>query len=173
MRDGFSSAFERVNAALDKTFSTLFGGGTARLVLTNPADPLRTGVEIIAQPPGKRLQNQMSLSGGERALTSTALIFALLAINPLPFCVLDEVDAALDESNARRFAALLQDYAQRTQFILITHNRATMEMAGALYGISMGSDGVTMAVSIRPSEALAHARVRQVTDGAGSVLQAR
>jgi chromosome segregation protein len=156
MRRGFTAAFERVNAAFDDTFARLFGGGTARLLLTDPDEPLRTGVEVVAQPPGKRLQNLMSLSGGERALTSTALIFALLAINPLPFCVLDEVDAALDESNARRFAALLQEHAQRTQFIIITHNRATMEIAAALYGISMGGDGVTTVLSLRPSEALAY-----------------
>jgi chromosome segregation protein len=158
MREGFSAAFERVNGAFAQTFATLFGGGTAQLVLTDPDDPLRTGVEIVAQPPGKRLQNLMSLSGGERALTSTALIFALLAINPLPFCVLDEVDAALDEPNARRFAALLREYAERTQFIVITHNRATMETARALYGISMGGDGVTTVASLMPSEALAHSR---------------
>jgi chromosome segregation protein len=157
MRREFTAAFERVNGAFGQTFARLFGGGTARLMLTDPDQPLQTGVEVVAQPPGKRLQNLMSLSGGERALTSTALIFALLAINPLPFCVLDEVDAALDESNARRFAALLQEYAQRTQFIIITHNRATMEIAAALYGISMGGDGVTTVVSLRPSEAFAYA----------------
>jgi chromosome segregation protein len=158
MREGFTAAFDRVNGAFAQTFATLFGGGTAQLALTEPADPLRTGIEIVAQPPGKRLQNLMSLSGGERALTSTALIFALLAINPLPFCVLDEVDAALDEPNARRFAALLREYAERTQFIVITHNRATMETARTLYGISMGGDGVTTVASLRPSEALAHSR---------------
>jgi chromosome segregation protein len=158
MRSGFGQAFQRVNSAFERTFATLFNGGTARLVMTDPTDPLRTGVDIVAQPPGKRLQSLMSLSGGERALTSTALIFALLAINPLPFCVLDEVDAALDEPNARRFSALLREYAERTQFIVITHNRATMETARSLYGISMGGDGVTTVVSLRPAEALAAAR---------------
>ena len=171
MRRGFTSAFERVNTAFEGTFSRLFGGGTARLVLTDPDDPLQTGVDIVAQPPGKRLQSLMSLSGGERALTSTALIFALLAINPLPFCVLDEVDAALDESNARRFADLLAEHATRIQFVIITHNRATMEIARALYGISMGDDGVTIVVSLRPAEALAHSRA-QAENGSRPVLQA-
>jgi chromosome segregation protein len=177
MRREFAAAFDRINAVFEKTFGTLFGGGTARLTLTDPGDPLQTGVDIVAQPPGKRLQTLMSLSGGERALTSTALIFALLAINPLPFCVLDEVDAALDEPNARRFAALLQDYAERTQFIIITHNRATMEVARALYGISMGGDGVTTLISLRPLDALANGAAcqgeRRTPDGSQSILQAR
>lgn len=172
MRQSFAEAFERVNAAFEKTFATLFGGGTARLVLTDPADPLQAGVDIVAQPPGKRLQNLMSLSGGERALTSTALIFALLSTNPLPFCVLDEVDAALDESNARRFADLLMEYAERTQFIIITHNRVTMETASSLYGISMGGDGVTTVVSLRPSEVAGLDRNRQTVNGPQPVLQA-
>lgn len=171
MRDGLVRAFERVNEAFGTTFASLFGGGTARLVLTDAEDPLEAGVDIVAQPPGKRLQNLMSLSGGERALTSTALIFALLAINPLPFCVLDEVDAALDESNARRFAALLQEYSERTQFIVITHNRATMEKARTLYGISMGGDGVTTVLSLRPAEGRAHASNGQTAHDSESVLQ--
>jgi chromosome segregation protein len=171
MRGGFGQAFERVNEAFGRTFETLFGGGTARLVLTDPSDPLTTGVEIVAQPPGKRLQNLMSLSGGERALTSTALIFALLAINPLPFCVLDEVDAALDETNARRFAALLHQFSKQTQFIIVTHNRATMEIAGSLYGVSMGGDGVTTVLSLRLGEALAHSRNGQDSRGSESILQ--
>jgi chromosome segregation protein len=170
MRQGFNSAFERVNQAFAQSFSTLFGGGLARMILTEPDDPLRTGVDIVAQPPGKRLQSLMSLSGGERALTSTALVFALLAINPLPFCVLDEVDAALDEPNARRFAALLGEYSQHTQFIIITHNRATMEIAQTLHGISMGSDGVTTVLSLRPVEALAQALNGQAQDGSQSLL---
>jgi chromosome segregation protein len=139
--------------------------------LTEPDDPLRTGVDIVAQPPGKRLQSLMSLSGGERALTSTALVFALLAINPLPFCVLDEVDAALDEPNARRFAALLGEYSEQTQFVIITHNRATMEIAQTLHGISMGSDGVTTVLSLRPVEALAQALNGQAQNGSQSLLQ--
>jgi chromosome segregation protein len=171
MRQGFNGAFERVNQAFAQTFSTLFGGGLARLILTEPDDPLRTGVDIVAQPPGKRLQSLMSLSGGERALTSTALVFALLAINPLPFCVLDEVDAALDEPNARRFAALLGEYSEHTQFVIITHNRATMEIAQTLHGISMGSDGVTTVLSLRPVEALAQALNGQAQDGSQSLLQ--
>ncbi|MCC7107229.1 MAG: AAA family ATPase [Chloroflexi bacterium] len=170
MREGFSQAFARVNAALESVFARLFGGGTARLLLTEPADPLRAGIEIVAQPPGKRLQSIMSLSGGERSLTSVALIFALLSINPLPFCVLDEVDAALDESNARRFATLLEEHAARTQFVVITHNRATMEIARALYGITMGGDGVTTVLSLRPRQASPHSENGSSRDGVQSSL---
>jgi chromosome segregation protein len=169
---GFTAAFERVNEAFAKTFATLFGGGTARLALTAPDDLLATGVEIVAQPPGKRLQSLTSLSGGERALTSTALIFALLGTNPLPFCVLDEVDAALDESNARRFADLLQQYSERTQFIIVTHNRATMEIASSLYGVSMGADGVSTLLSLRPSASSSRGQHERDHLGAEPVLQA-
>nr|MBA2449468.1 AAA family ATPase [Chloroflexota bacterium] len=149
MRTAFDEAFARVNAAFGEYFGRLFGGGHAELVLSRPDDVLETGVDIVARPPGKRLQPLVSLSGGERALTMVALIFGLLKTNPAPFCVLDEVDAALDEANVRRFTDMLQELSGRTQFIVVTHNRATMEIAQALYGISMGTDGVSTVVSLR------------------------
>ncbi|MEO8287190.1 MAG: chromosome segregation protein SMC [Chloroflexota bacterium] len=149
MRDQFAATFELVNEAFQHFFSTLFGGGTARLELTNPQDVSASGVEILAQPPGKRMQPLAALSGGERALTSAALLFALLRVRPVPFCVLDEVDAALDESNVTRFRAALQELGQKTQFVVITHNRGTIEAADTLYGISMAGDGTSQMLSLK------------------------
>lgn len=130
-------------------FETLFGGGAARLVLTDPDNMSTTGVDIIAQPPGKRAQRLSLLSGGERSLTATALLFALLRANPVPFCFLDEVDAALDEANVGRFRDLLQEHALGAQFVVITHNRHTIEAAATIYGISMGDQGVSQAISLK------------------------
>ena len=149
MRRRFEETFQAVAAEFKRYFTTLFAGGTARLVLTDPDDPQATGVEIIAQPPGKRLQSLALLSGGERALTAVALLFALLSVSPTPFCLLDEVDAALDEANIGRFCEVLQSLTQRTQFIVITHNRGTMEIADALYGVSMGEDSVSRVLSLK------------------------
>ncbi|MCC6175362.1 MAG: AAA family ATPase [Chloroflexi bacterium] len=156
MRLAFEDAFARVNVAFGEYFGRLFAGGHAELILSRPDDVLQTGVDIVARPPGKRLQPLVSLSGGERALTMVALIFALLKTNPAPFCVLDEVDAALDESNVRRFTSVLDELSAHTQFIVVTHNRATMETARSLYGISMDTRGVSTVVSLRlPQEATA------------------
>jgi chromosome segregation protein len=153
MREAFDSAFACVNAAFGEYFGRLFAGGHAELVLSHPDNALETGVDIVARPPGKRLQPLVSLSGGERALTMVALIFALLKTNPAPFCVLDEVDAALDESNVRRFTSVLRELCDRTQFVVVSHNRATMEVAEALYGISMDTQGVSTVVSLKlPAE---------------------
>jgi chromosome segregation protein len=149
MRDQFAATFDQVNEAFQHFFSTLFGGGTARLELTNPQDVTASGVEIFAQPPGKRMQPLAALSGGERALTSAALLFALLRVRPVPFCVLDEVDAALDESNVTRFRSALQELGQKTQFVVITHNRGTIEAADTLYGISMAGDGTSQMLSLK------------------------
>jgi chromosome segregation protein len=151
MRERFSEAFGAIQAAFQNCFDQLFGGGEARLVLTEPDDLLRTGIDIVARPPGKKLQGLLSLSGGERALTIVSLLFGLLKINPTPFCVLDEVDAALDEANVQRFANLLAEFALRIQFIVVTHNRATMDMADALYGVSMDAAGVSHVFSVRPA----------------------
>ena len=118
---------------------------------------LTSGVDIVARPPGKKLQGLLSLSGGERALTIVALLFGLLRVNPTPFCVLDEVDAALDEANVQRFAALLAEFAREIQFIVVTHNRATMNRADALYGVSMDTHGISRIFSVRP-QAVAAAR---------------
>ncbi|HEX5504287.1 MAG TPA: AAA family ATPase, partial [Thermomicrobiales bacterium] len=149
----FAATFARVAAEFRETFADLFGGGSARLVLIEPdGDGAGAGgVEIVAQPPGKRLQSLSLLSGGERALTAAALLFAILRVNPSPFCVLDEVDAALDESNVVRFRERLKRLADRTQFVVITHNRGTIEGADTLYGITMGADGVSRVLSLRLS----------------------
>ncbi|MGN6564533.1 MAG: chromosome segregation protein SMC [Thermomicrobiales bacterium] len=161
MAERFTATFERVATEFQETFTDLFGGGAARLVLAAPSDDgadggaSAGGVEIIAQPPGKRLQALSLLSGGERALTASALLFAILRVNPSPFCVLDEVDAALDESNVVRFRERLKRLADRTQFVVITHNRGTIEGADTLYGITMGPDGVSRALSLRLNDALA------------------
>ncbi len=149
MKSAFRRTFQAVAQEFETTFTTLFGGGKARLTLTNPDDPLTSGVEIVARPPGKRQQSLALLSGGERALTAAALIFALLKVSPTPFCVLDEVDAALDEANVGRFRQMLQELAQTTQFIIITHNRGTIEAADTVYGVSMGPDSVSRVLSLR------------------------
>ena len=130
-------------------FQKLFNGGTARLVLTEPEDLNNTGVEIVARPPGKRPQSLALLSGGERSLSACALIFAILHVSPTPFCVLDEVDAALDEANVDRFRFVVEELSAETQFILVTHNRRTLEGANAIYGITMGDDGVSQMISLR------------------------
>jgi chromosome segregation protein len=150
MRERFAEAFAAIQTAFQECFAQLFGGGEARLVLTDPDDLLRTGIEIVARPPGKKLQGLLSLSGGERALTIVSLLFGLLKINPTPFCVLDEVDAALDEANVQRFADLLAEFARHIQFIVVTHNRATMDKADAMYGVSMDAEGVSHIFSVRP-----------------------
>ncbi|HZU04964.1 MAG TPA: chromosome segregation protein SMC [Chloroflexota bacterium] len=148
MRHRFQECFAAVNAAFGDCFRTLFGGGTARLALTGD-DVLAAGVEVVAQPPGKRAHSLYTLSGGERALTAVALLFALLRVQPSPFCVLDEVDAALDEANIQRFTQLLRAQAAQTQFLIITHNRGTMEAADALYGVTMVDSAVSQVVSLR------------------------
>ena len=153
--DRFLTTFRALEDAFARRFTQLFGGGSARLALTDPADLAGTGVEIVARPPGKKAQALAMLSGGERALTAVALLFAMLEVRPVPFCVLDEVDAALDETNIGRFAESLRELAERTQFIVITHNRGTIERADALYGITIGDDAISRVVSLRLDEAAA------------------
>ncbi len=160
MRERFQRTFEAVAAEFSATFHELFGGGSARLELVEASvDSDETngrraasGIEIVARPPGKRPQNISLLSGGERALTAVALLFAILKVNPSPFCILDETDAALDESNVGRFREMLQRLSNRTQFIVITHNRGTIEVADTLYGVSMGNDSSSRVVSLRVEE---------------------
>jgi chromosome segregation protein len=149
MEQAFRETFEAVAGAFEEAFERLFSGGSGRLELTDPSDLAETGVDIIARPPGKRTQSLALLSGGERALTAAALIFAILRVRPTPFCVLDEVDAMLDEANVVRFRALLEELSEQTQFIVITHNRGTVEAADTVYGVSMGSEGVSQVVSLR------------------------
>jgi chromosome segregation protein len=153
--DQFKTTFRNLEVAFDARFQQLFGGGYARLELTDPEDLSVTGVEIVARPPGKKAQALAMLSGGERALTAVALLFAMLAVRPVPFCVLDEVDAALDEANIGRFADALRELAGQIQFIVITHNRGTIEAADALYGVTVGDDSVSRVISLRLDEATA------------------
>jgi chromosome segregation protein len=149
MRKRFETTFEKVARGFEQYFKTFFGGGHAELGLTDPKDPSNSGVEIEARPPGKKTKTLTQLSGGEKALTSVSLLFALLQANPSPFCVLDEVDAMLDEANVGRFASALHDLARRTQFIVITHNRRTIEVADSIYGVSMAPDGASRVLSMR------------------------
>jgi len=153
----FQTAFRDLEGAFERQFTRLFGGGSARLKLTEPDDLETTGIDIAAQPPGKKRQALALLSGGERALTAVALLFAMLEVRPVPFCVLDEVDAALDEVNIDRFVASLRDLAERTQCIVITHNRGTIEAADALHGVTLGADAVSRIVSLRLEDAIQQA----------------
>jgi chromosome segregation protein len=144
----FRAAFAAINENFQGTFSTLFGGGRAGLTLLDASDSLESGIEVIAQPPGKRLQNVQLLSGGEKALTAIALMFAIFQYKPSPFCVLDEIDAPLDDANIGRFVEMLEGMQAHTQFILITHNRKTMEIANRLYGVTMEEPGVSKLISL-------------------------
>lgn len=148
----FAETVDKVNAVFGETFTQLFGGGAGRLVLTDPDDLTVSGVDIIARLPNRREQGLGLLSGGERSLTAAALIFSLLKVSPTPFCVMDEVDAALDEANINRFREELRDLSLDTQIIVITHNRGTVQAAQTIYGISMGSDSASQAISIKPEE---------------------
>jgi len=148
-RQRFAETFQKVNEKFKEIFTTLFRGGRAELVLVDETNLLETGVEIIAQPPGKRLQSISLLSGGEKALTAIALIFALFLINPSPFCLLDEVDSPLDDANIGRFNKLIKDLASQFQIILVTHNKRTMELADTLYGVTMEEAGVSKLVSVK------------------------
>ncbi|HEY0826600.1 MAG TPA: chromosome segregation protein SMC, partial [Bacilli bacterium] len=152
MSKKFSKTFEAIREQFVRVFSKLFNGGRADLILADPERILETGIEIVAQPPGKKLQNLQLLSGGERALTAIALLFAILHIKPVPFCVLDEVEAALDESNVTRFAEYLREFSMETQFIVVTHRKGTMHEADVLYGITMEEGGVSKLVSVRLDE---------------------
>jgi len=148
-RRRFTEAFVAINHNFQETFSTLFGGGRAGLTLLDEADPLESGIEIIAQPPGKRLQSVQLLSGGEKALTAIALMFGMFKYKPSPFCLLDEIDAPLDDANIGRFVEMLRGMQQHTQFIVITHNRKTMEIADRLYGVTMEEPGVSKLISVQ------------------------
>jgi chromosome segregation protein len=148
-RERFREAFTVINQNFEHTFTTLFGGGRAGLVLLDESDQLESGIDIIAQPPGKRLQSVQLLSGGEKALTAMALMFAIFQYRPSPFCLLDEIDAPLDDANIGRFVEMLQGMQDRTQFILITHNRKTMEIADRLYGVTMEEPGVSKLISVQ------------------------
>ncbi|MBI3949887.1 MAG: chromosome segregation protein SMC [Acidobacteria bacterium] len=148
-RRRFVEAFEAINANFADVFQELFGGGQGRMVLLDAGNPLESGIDIIAQPPGKRLQNIMLLSGGEKSMTAIALLLAIFRYRPSPFCVLDEVDAQLDEVNIRRFAKKIEEMSEQTQFIIITHSKTTMQAASALHGVTMEEPGVSKSVSVK------------------------
>lgn len=150
----FSESFTAIKKEFQQIYAELFGGGEADLYLTNPDDLLTTGVDIMARPPGKKRQHLSLLSGGEKALTAIALLFAIVKVKPAPFCVLDEVEAALDEANVTRFARYLRTFSETTQFIVISHRKGTMEEADVLYGVTMQESGVSRMVSVRLEEAM-------------------
>ncbi|KRM99038.1 chromosome segregation protein Smc [Lactobacillus taiwanensis DSM 21401] len=152
VKSRFSATFHQIEKSFAKIFPIMFDGGHARLELTDPKNLLETGIEIIAQPPGKKSQKLTLLSGGERALTAITLLFAMLQVNPVPFCILDEVEAALDETNVDRFAQFLNRYDMKTQFIVITHRRGTMQKADNLYGIVMQESGISKVLSVSLNE---------------------
>jgi chromosome segregation protein len=149
MRVQFKRSFDEINEKFQQTFSILFNGGKARLELEDGEDILTSGIEIMAQPPGKKLQSLMLLSGGEKSLTAVALLFAILKTKPSPFCILDEIDAALDEANISRYTNYLRTFDDETQFVLITHRKTTMEIADILYGVTMEEEGVSRLISLR------------------------
>ncbi len=154
MTQRFKTEFDKINEHFKTTFRELFGGGNARLELTDPDNLLESGVDIVAEPPGKKLQNITLLSGGEKALTAIAILFAILKLRPMPFCLLDEIEAALDDSNVGRFAEYLRRFSKITQFIVITHRKPTMELADCLYGVTMEEKGVSKMVSVQLADAL-------------------
>ncbi len=149
MEKQFIEQFQIIKQNFNEVFSKLFGGGKADLILEAQGDILNCGIDIIAQPPGKKLQNLSLLSGGERALTAISLLFAILLVKPSPFCILDEIEAALDDANVRRFANFLKELSETTQFIVVTHRKGTMELADVLYGVTMEEEGVSKLVSVK------------------------
>jgi chromosome segregation protein len=148
-KEKFEHAFHAINKSFSDAFHAIFGGGMAEMRLTEPDSSGDAGIDIVASPPGKRLQNVLLLSGGEKAMTALALLIAIFRYQPSPFCILDEVDAPLDEANVGRFTRLIGEMSSQTQFIIVTHNRKTMEMGSVLYGVTMQEPGVSKLVSVR------------------------
>ncbi|MFM1540477.1 hypothetical protein ABGF30_03920, partial [Helcococcus ovis] len=151
MKETFADAFEKIKIRFNEIFSILFNGGEAEIKLDSD-DVLNAGIDIIARPPGKKLKSIALLSGGEKALTAVALLFAIFEINPAPFCVLDEIDAALDEANIKRYIGYLKSLVNKTQFIIITHRKVTMEMAEILYGVTMEEKGISKVITLALDE---------------------
>ena len=152
MAQKFAETYKEVNARFTEVFQSMFGGGQAHLELSDPEDYLLTGIEIVAQPPGKKEQVLTLLSGGERAMTAIALLFSLLTVKPSPFCILDEIESALDDVNIDRFARFIREYAEKTQFLIISHRKGTMEAADVLYGVAMENKGVSRLMSVKVSD---------------------
>lgn len=152
MKEQFEEKFKEINKNFGEVFAELFGGGKAEVKLEDEQNILECGIDITAQPPGKKLQNMLLLSGGEKALTAIALLFAILRINPAPFCVLDEIEAALDDVNVYRYAEYLKKFAQNTQFLVITHRKGTMEAADSVYGVTMEESGISKLLSMKLRE---------------------
>ncbi len=148
METAFIDSFNQINENFNKTFAELFGGGSAELSLSDPDNVLESGIEIKAAPPGKIIKNMVQLSGGEQSFIGVALFFAILQVNPTPFCILDEIEAALDEVNVARLAEYIKRYASGTQFIMITHRRGTMEAANRLYGVTMPERGISKVLEL-------------------------
>ncbi len=165
-RQKFEEAFAAINANFAGAFTTLFGGGHGEMRLTEPDSSGEAGIDVVAQPPGKRLQNVLLLSGGEKALTALALLIAVFRFQPSPFCILDEVDAPLDEANVGRFINMLRDMGSQTQFIVVTHNRKTMETGSVLYGVTMQEPGVSKLVSVRWDDAAQQAPIERAKTNA-------
>ena len=152
MKNQFSEKFKQINKNFSEVFVELFGGGKAELILNDEDNILECGIDIKVQPPGKKLQNMMLLSGGEKAFTAIALLFAILKINPAPFCILDEIEAALDDVNVYRYAEYLKKFAKDTQFLIITHRKGTMEAADTIYGVTMEEKGISKLLSMKLKE---------------------
>jgi chromosome segregation protein len=152
MQRELKQTYDAVASEFSEIFKRLFGGGSARLVLTDPEDMTNTGIDIEARLPGRREQGLSLLSGGERSLTATSLVFSLLKVSPTPFCVLDEVDAMLDEANVGRFRELLRELSKQTQFVIVTHNRNTVQVADVIYGVTMGRDSASQVISLKLDE---------------------
>jgi len=170
----FETTFVNVQEKFKEYYQTLFCGGMAQLVLVDDTHPLESGIDIVVRPPGKRLQHISLLSGGEKALTAVALLFALFKIKPSPFCVLDEIDAPLDEANIDRFLTVLRTFLETTQFIIVTHNRKTIAMGDSLYGVTMEEPGVSKLVSVKvgseESETFVEPKVTQETSVENSIV---
>jgi chromosome segregation protein len=148
-RQKFQEAFERINENFQSTFRKLFGGGQAFMRMTDELNSAESGIDVVASPPGKKLQNVLLLSGGEKALTALSLLVGIFKYQPSPFCILDEVDAPLDDANIGRFTELIKDMAVETQFIIITHSKKTMAVAPVMYGVTMQEPGVSKVVSVK------------------------
>ena len=160
MKSIFSEQFVVINETFKQTFQELFGGGKADLILTDPSDMLNTGIEIRVTPPGKVIKNLSALSGGEQAFVAIALYFAIIRVRPTPFCIMDEIETALDEVNTARFAAFLHTITEHTQVIIVSHRRSTMEEADVLYGVTMQEKGVSKLLTINVGQVYDELRIQ-------------